>query len=99
MEIEYFYSKEKDSLLESYIEELSSIQDEKGQVAFLGSLPTQTLYELSSFSKWKLAEARKALQEAQDNLQSKKEEEERRFEEAILYLENGITGGIFAGEA
>lgn len=109
MDKEYFYSEEKDALLEGYIEELSSIPDKEERTAFLGKIPIETRYELLSYLRWETAkeehkredlqEKNKDLQEKSKALQSERGSIEMRFEEAILFLENGVTGSIIIGEA
>lgn len=95
MDKEYFYSEEKDTLLDGYLEELSSIPDKEKKIAFLGKLPTETRYELLSYLRWETAKA----EHKRDDLQGEVESIETRFKEALLLFENGIKGGIKIGEA
>ena len=95
MDKEYFYSEEKDSLLNGYLEELSSIPDKEEKIAFLGKLPIETRYELLSYLRWETAKA----EHKREYLQGERESIEIRFKEALLLFENGIKGGIIIGEA
>lgn len=95
MDKEYFYSEEKDTLLDGYLEELSSIPDKREKIAFLDKLPTETRYELLSYLRWETAKA----EHKREDLQDERESIEVRFKEALLLFENGIKGGIIIGEA
>ena len=95
MDKEYFYSEEKDTLLNGYLEELSSIPDKEEKMAFLGKLPIETRYELLSYLRWETAKA----EHKREDLQGERESIEIRFKEALLLLENGVKGGILIGEA
>ena len=95
MDKEYFYSEEKDTLLDGYLEELSSIPDKEEKIAFLGKLPTETRYELLSYLRWETAKA----EHKREDLQGEIGSIEIRFKEALLLLENGVKGGILIGEA
>ena len=95
MDKEYFYSEEKDTLLDGYLEELSSIPDKEEKIAFLGKLPTETRYELLSYLRWETAKA----EHKKEDLQGEIGSIEIRFKEALLLLENGVKGGILIGEA
>lgn len=56
--MEYLYSKEKDTLLEQYTKELSSMNTDEERIAFFKKLPEETRKELYFFMRWETEKAR-----------------------------------------
>lgn len=111
METDYFYSKEKDTQMEEYIEEIASIPTDEERVAYFEKMPKETFLELLSYMKWQNAKARserllleaknEVLREQREQLLKEREENERKLNEAISLLETfGEKALIFdMGEA
>ena len=109
--IVYLYDKEKDTLLEGYITELSTMTDEE-RVAFFEKLSVEQRKELYSYMKWQAAAERskrlyleaknRFLREQREQLMKEREDILRnQIDEAIALLDIYEKSRIFnsTGEA
>lgn len=109
--IVYLYDKEKDTLLEGYITELSTMTDEE-RVAFFEKLSVEQRKELYSYMKWQAAAERskrlyleaknRFLREQREQLMKEREDILRnQIDEAIALLNIYEKSRIFnsTGEA
>lgn len=82
--MDYYFNKKKDAQFEEYIKQFFSFSDDKGKIAYLGTLSTNTLYELKSYMKWQTAKAEHNvtyLQAENEAIQKEIEETEMRLNE------------------
>ena len=89
----YLYDKEKDTTLEGYITELSTMTEEE-RVAFFEKLSVEERKELYSYMKWQAAAERskrlyleaknRFLREQREQLLKEREENERKLNEITI---------------